>query len=241
MDLLLHRDDDDDAGVRVAGELREGSYVTSEDCPRCGARLDARPLRCTPVRDGQHVYQAAACRECGRRSAGKLVDGLKNSTSRVVYLPEIVQGALAVHRRQMILDQHPGLASGLIFPSIKGGVRGKGTMRKVFKAACKALDFEFKITPQVWRRAFNTWMLEGKTDVTVLHAMIGHSDLRQTRRYAGVHLEAKSKSVHQSLDTLIETMDALALARNEEGPHTVRTFEGVGIGGIEPPTPTVSG
>ena len=149
-----------------------------------------------------------------RRSGGKLVPGLKNAPSRVVYLVDLVLGALQVHRKQMIMDQHPGLASGLLFPNRDGGVRGRGTMRKIFNAACDALGFEFRITPQVWRRAFNTWMLEGKTDTTVLHAMIGHSDMRQTRRYASVHLEAKSQSVHQSLDTLLVTMDQIHEARN---------------------------
>ena len=57
---------------------------------------------------------------------------------------------------------------------------------------------------QVLRRTFNTLMVEAAVDRAVLWSMIGHSDERQSRRYAGVSLDAKadavqSEAVQQSL------------------------------------------
>ena len=67
MDLLMHRDDPDDPGVRVSGDLLDGNYVTGESCPRCGVHpLRAVPLRGCHEEREQYVYQAAGCVECGR-------------------------------------------------------------------------------------------------------------------------------------------------------------------------------
>lgn len=67
MQLLIHTDDPRDAGHDAPGEERDGAFITSEPCPRCGVTpLRARPLDGCKKRHGQHVFHAAACSICGK-------------------------------------------------------------------------------------------------------------------------------------------------------------------------------
>ena len=107
--------------------------------------------------------------------------------------------ALAVHRRGLIARQHPGLDTGLLFPSRNGTHRNSGSLTKVFKKACDEAGITIRVSAQVLRRTFNTLMLEAAVDRAVLWSMIGHSDERLSRRYAGVSLEAKKEAVESVL------------------------------------------
>ena len=123
----------------------------------------------------------------------------KGVDPRVVYAPAQLLDALAVHRRGLIARQHPGLDTGLLFPSRNGTHRNSGSLSKVFKKACDEAGITIRVSAQVLRRTFNTLMLEAAVDRAVLWSMIGHSDERLSRRYAGVSLEAKKEAVESVL------------------------------------------
>ena len=119
----------------------------------------------------------------------------KTDDSRVVPLTPLMIEVLQVHRREMILEQHRGVSTGLVFPSINGKYRGGGTLLKPFALATAEAQIDIHVTPQVLRRSFNTIMRAMKVDQVVLRAMMGHSSAEMTDRYTGVDLDAKKDAV----------------------------------------------
>lgn len=132
-------------------------------------------------------------------SMGELTETTKTHAGREVYLPQLVADQLQEHRREMIRTQHRGLASGLVFPSNTGGVRGASSLLKPLAGAAERAGIEQHVSPQVLRRTFNTLMVSQGVDRVVLRAQMGHSSEEMTRRYAGVRLESKRDAVEQAL------------------------------------------
>ena len=124
-------------------------------------------------------------------SKGELIESTKTKADRVVPLHPKLAAVLQEHRTKMLKAQHRGLATGLLFPSDRGGVRVPQSLPKVFALGMAAAKLEIKVGPQVLRRTFNTLMTLAGVDRITLRAMMGHTSEEMTERYAGIPLAAK--------------------------------------------------
>lgn len=119
----------------------------------------------------------------------------KTDAPRTVALTPTLRQVVADHRAAMLRDQHPGLSSGLIFPSENGGFRGSQSLLNLLKLAGRKASLPVRVGPQVLRRTFNTLLLEQGVDRAVLRAQMGHSSEEMTMRYAGVRDDQKLSAV----------------------------------------------
>jgi integrase len=126
-------------------------------------------------------------------------DQPKTGESRELALPSALAEVLREHRRGMVVAQHRGLKTGLVFPSDHGTSREPASLHKPLALAAEAAGIEVRVTPQVLRRTFNTLMVLSGVDRIVLRSQMGHSSEEMTRRYAGVDLSAKSEAVARLL------------------------------------------
>ncbi len=121
----------------------------------------------------------------------------KTGDPREVPIPRQVADVLAKHRREMIAGQHRGLASGLVFPSNRGGYRQANALTKPLAQAALAAGITQRVTAQVLRRTFNTLLVRANVDRIVLRSIMGHSSEEMTERYAGISLQDKQAAVDQ--------------------------------------------
>lgn len=139
--------------------------------------------------EGIHIHRSI--------SEGVIRDETKTGWERHAYAPEIVLEAITEHRQNMIRKQHRGLSSGLVFPSNEGTPRSSGSLRKVLDGAAESAGIEQRVSPQVFRRTFNSRMAESAVQDLVLRSQIGHSSSEMTRHYFDGHLEAKARAYEQ--------------------------------------------
>lgn len=137
----------------------------------------------------------------------------KNGRSRRVPIPGLVATALDDHRQQMIRDQHRGLSTGIIFPSRGGKYRHTQSLAKPLRLLREHLGIEQRVTPQVFRRTFNTLLLKAKTDRITIRSMTGHSSEEMTEHYADIPGEMKTAA----LGTLLGNF---GIAWDQEGHKT---------------------
>lgn len=128
-------------------------------------------------------------------SNGILTETTKTKAQRIVPIHPDLALALQEHRQRMIRDQHPGLATNLVFPSSRGKLRFPQSLAKVHALACDAAKIDIHVTPQVLRRTFNTLLVRAGVDRITLRAMMGHTTEQMTERYAGVALADKKAAV----------------------------------------------
>lgn len=125
------------------------------------------------------------------------VDSTKTIDPRDIALTAPMQAVLDTHRAALVGEAHPGLASGLVFPSIGGGHRCGSSLQKVLRLSGKAAGIPTRCGPQVLRRTVNTALLEAGVDGVILRAQMGHTSERMTSRYAGVHPAAKVEAMNR--------------------------------------------
>lgn len=127
---------------------------------------------------------------------GKL-STVKSDEPRDVPIGEHITEVLRAHRRAMVKAQHPGLASGLVFPAsersakvnpeaattpAEGWYRLSGSLLKTLERAARSIGL-IRVTPQVLRRTWNSLQVEAGIDRLVLRSIIGHVDEEMTERY----------------------------------------------------------
>ena len=123
------------------------------------------------------------------------IDTPKTGAVREVGLTDEMRRLLRAHRAWLIERNHPGVASGLVFPSNVGTPRGPESLHEPLVKAGEAAGVEVRVGPQVLRRTFNTLMVEQNVDRIVLRSQMGHCSEEMTERYAGVAVEAKRAAV----------------------------------------------
>lgn len=135
---------------------------------------------------------------------GGVVSTTKTGASREVPLATQTAEALRAHRKELIRKNHPGIPSGLVFPSDAGTHREPSSLKKCLDMAREDAKITQRVSPQVLRRTFNTLLIAYNVDRIVIRATMGHSSEQMTERYAGVPMPMKLAAVG-SLATSLAT------------------------------------
>lgn len=118
-------------------------------------------------------------------SVGVLTESTKTKKHRTVPLHPVLLEALRDHRARMFATQHPGLASGLCFPSDNGKPRTPHTLDRPLEALCKTVGIELRLGAQVLRRSMNSNLLRLAVDRLTIRSIMGHTTEQMTQRYFG--------------------------------------------------------
>lgn len=130
-----------------------------------------------------------------------IVDTTKTHRTRTVPLTSELARVLREHRRLLLSTQHPGLASGLVFPSMTGGLRWTRTIHKPFEAALRAAGIHRRQTIHGLRRTFNN-LVRQVASGEVVRSMTGHVTEKMTEHYSHVDHSEKSRAVIRAFGEL---------------------------------------
>jgi integrase len=133
---------------------------------------------------------------------GKVIDALKcddedDDKEKVVPLLDAVAEVLHEHRRRMVAEQHPGLATGWIFPTQRGTLHKGSPLRKVLDRAVEAAEIGRRVTPHGLRHTAND-LLRRAASGDVVRAIIGHSTPQMTTHYSHVDEDEKRAAVQRA-------------------------------------------
>lgn len=119
----------------------------------------------------------------------------------------LVLPILRAHQEWQKTENVKGLETGLVFLSVKGGLRDGNSSQKVWIELCKTAEIDHKIGPQVMRRSLNTMMLAEGVDRITLRSIMGHTSEPMTERYAGIGHEAKADALDHVRPSLVEAKE----------------------------------
>ncbi len=144
-------------------------------------------------------YEAGVI-EINRASAeGELLAKTKTGGVRTVPMAPKVAKVLKDHHKQLMADAHPGLQDNLVFPSDVGTCRSSASLFKPMGKISSRLGLDFRVTPQVLRRSFNTINVTGGADQIVLRSVMGHNSPEMTELYAGVEMTEKRQALKDTM------------------------------------------
>lgn len=221
-ELALPRDPTQ--GVKA---LRESSATDEDGDLLTGAELGAllehvherwRPLFALLAYTAMRVGEATALRwEDIDESANVIrvrraqwrgqIDTTKTGAKRTVPLTAELASILREHRRVMVAEQTPGLASGWVFPART--VRKKrddgvwppvstSSLRKPLRDALKTAELQGRITTHGLRRTWNN-LLRQVAAGEVVRSITGHVTERMTEHYSHVHQNEKALAATRAL------------------------------------------
>ena len=103
-------------------------------------------------------------------------------------LPGDILGLLRDWWRERPTSQDNGVANPdqVIFPGYNGKHRSPRQVSRLFKQAAKAAGITKPVTLHTLRHSFATHLLERGVDIRVIQALLGHTKLTTTARYASV-------------------------------------------------------
>jgi integrase/recombinase XerD len=110
--------------------------------------------------------------------------------------------------RQWWLSDRPKGGGTWLFPSrqAQSGHVSKAHIYNGFRTALKSADIQREgVCPHSLRHSFATHMLEAGVDVRVVQAMLGHSNIQTTTRYAQVRTDLIAE-VPDPLNLLAESV-----------------------------------
>jgi integrase len=123
-----------------------------------------------------------------------------NKVGRFVHVPLVPQMAEALRRWRvrMIAEGHPGVASGIVFPSnvdpdeaVQRGYRTASELRRVLARACRDLGLP-TITAHRMRNTFISLMLEAGMSLELIQASTAQSVDRTTYHYAHISMDVRA-------------------------------------------------
>lgn len=112
----------------------------------------------------------------------------KGRKDRNVMLPSDLLGLLRDwwKERPTIQDRNVAKDTRFIFPGYNGKHLSARQISRLFKEAAKAAAISKPVTLHTLRHSFATHLLERGVDIRVIQALLGHSKLTTTARYASV-------------------------------------------------------
>lgn len=135
-----------------------------------------------------------------------IVGSTKTSDVRVLPLEPELARVLRRHRIELVRDQHPGLPSGLVFPSRVGkAIKGASSLRKPLAAAYSAAGVKRWVTPHGFRRSLNNAVRLHASEI-VVRSLTGHSTEEMTSHYSTVAMGEKSKAIRAAYAPVLRAM-----------------------------------
>lgn len=135
------------------------------------------------------------------QNRGSVSEGSKTGEILTLPLSEELLEVLDDHKKMMVKMDHPGLKTGLVFPSSKrphkakfGGFMTSSGLSLALRRACEKVEIP-RITPHDLRRTFNSWALEAGIEGSILRSITGHSSSAMTDHY--YHGSARAKGMVQ--------------------------------------------
>lgn len=112
----------------------------------------------------------------------------KGRKDRNVMLPADILGLLRDWWKERPTGQDVGMAGPerVIFPGYNGKHLSPRQISRLFKQAAKAAGITKPVTLHTLRHSFATHLLERGVDIRVIQALLGHTKLTTTARYASV-------------------------------------------------------
>ena len=157
-------------------------------------------LRWDDIDPGAGVIRVQRSNWKGRAVAPKT----RRSRRTVPLLPEVAD-ELAAHHKRMVTTQHPGLGSGLIWPTMKGTMHAGSPLGRALDRATKATKAT-RITPHALRRTFND-LARRVADGMVVRAITGHVTEALTEHYSVVDASEKMRAAAGVLRLVTATSD----------------------------------
>lgn len=137
---------------------------------------------------------------------GAVVDSTKTGDdedpeAKLVPLLPAVAEVLRERRQAMVASQHPGLASGWIFPTRRGTLHRGSPLRDVLDAACAAVGLGRRVTPHGLRHTAND-LLRRVADGDTVRAIIGHVTPAMTHHYSHVDEADKHAAITRAFEVV---------------------------------------
>lgn len=169
-----------------------------------------------------------------RRKAqkGKLVPSTKTKRRRRTGVPEALLEGLLAYRAGLEKDSHPGLESGLMFPSSVGKPIWSSRISDALRAACARAGITQRFTSQGFRRSMTDLLREAAVDPVVAKAITGHSTDRMREHYSTVRaadLRAAGDAAAATMAPKLRLIEGGAAKESSEessaGPETTSAGE----------------
>lgn len=149
----------------------------------------------------------------------------KTRRARIVGVPEVLARILRKHRETMIEQQHPGLSSGLMFPSKVGTPLANSRICDALKVACTDAGIRRRFTSHGFRRTMTDLLRLAEVDPVVAAGLTGHETERMRRHYSTVRTkeavdasERVAMLLQPSAESLKESPGESAEPEHENGP-----------------------
>ena len=192
-------------GAFARGDVETVEFLTVEELRRIegmelqtGGMLDlARDLFVFQAYTGMSFSDMQAFRlsEC-RCDDGRWLVAKQRVKTGVTYYVQLLPPALAVVQRY-----------GGEIPQVVGQV-----YNRALKDLAAMAGISKRVTSHVARHTFATWMLHEEVPIERVAKMLGHSNIRQTQRYAKVLAE----DVYGDFDKIVQRIDAKAAGTGRE-------------------------
>ncbi len=121
---------------------------------------------------------------------GRLQEPKNHRARRDIPLAKPLPEMLRRRRERMVAEDHPGLASDLVFPTARGTLHRGSPLRAVLNAACERAGISFRFTTHGLRRTFND-IARRVVRGQVVRAVVGHGSDAMTDHYSNVDMEEK--------------------------------------------------
>lgn len=128
-------------------------------------------------------------------SAGKITETTKTKSHRHVPIHPMLATALQDQFALLAKKGHPGLATGLCFPSDVGTPRTPHTLDRPLANLAGTIGLDVRLGAQVLRRSLNSNLLRLMVDRLTIRSIMGHTTEAMTQRYFGVNPEDKAAAV----------------------------------------------
>jgi integrase len=133
---------------------------------------------------------------------GKLVPSTKTGRRRVVGAPAFLLAMLRSHQERLVAAKHPGVASELVFPSLKGTPLASARMSAALRDAREAAGITERFTSHGFRRSATDLLRAVAVDPAIAAAVIGHGTDRMRQHYSTIRPE-EARDAAEAIATVL--------------------------------------